>query len=112
MADASRGRAYSNRPAKCAALGHHRRNDAVGATLLSMADGPILDDGSYEALVVDASPAEDDSVSLDLTIVAGPNKGHVVTIRATGLGGDPLDLLGMPATIVVAEGRPKVTFVD
>lgn len=77
-----------------------------------MADDPILDDGSYEAVVVDANAADDDSVSLDLTIVAGPQKGDVVTIRASGLSSDPLDLLGTPATIVVAEGRPTVTFVD
>lgn len=75
-----------------------------------MADGPLLDDGIYEALVVDASTAPDGSVSMDLTVVAGRSKGEVVRVRATGLASGPLELLGMPATLVVANGQPSVTF--
>ncbi|HEX6167135.1 MAG TPA: hypothetical protein VFZ30_10130 [Acidimicrobiales bacterium] len=71
-----------------------------------------LPDGTYDALVVDISEGEGDdgTVAVDLTIVAGPAKGEVVTLRATGLAGDPLDLLGMPATITVAGGAPSVRF--
>ncbi|HEX5945115.1 MAG TPA: hypothetical protein VFY82_02510 [Acidimicrobiales bacterium] len=69
-----------------------------------------LADGSYDALVVDAVEHDDGSVSVDLTIIAGASKGEVVTLRATGLEGDPLDLLGVPATITVAGGSPSVRF--
>ena len=34
----------------------------------------------------------------------------MVTLRAENLARDPLDLLGVPATITVAEGRPSVRF--
>jgi hypothetical protein len=69
-----------------------------------------LPDGAYDALVVDATGHDDGSVSVDLTIVAGAVKGEVVTLRAAGLTGDPLDLLGVPATITVTGGVPSVRF--
>jgi hypothetical protein len=77
-----------------------------------MSDPPpgSLADGSYDALVVDAEAAEDGSVGVELTIVAGPAKGDVVALRASGLAGDPLDLLGVPATITVRDGVPSVRF--
>jgi hypothetical protein len=69
-----------------------------------------LPDGAYDALVVDAVQHDDGSVSVDLTIIAGAVKGEVVTLRTTGLTGDPLELLGVPATITVAGGTPSVRF--
>lgn len=69
-----------------------------------------LPDGTYDALVIDAAEHDDGSVSVDLTIVAGPSKGEVVTLLASGLAGDPLDLLGVPATITVSDGSPSVRF--
>lgn len=69
-----------------------------------------LPDGTYDALVIDAAEHDDGSVSVDLTIIAGAAKGEVVTLRATGLTGDPLDLLGVPATITVSGGAPSVRF--
>ena len=69
-----------------------------------------LPDGTYDALVVDATTHDDGSVAVELTIVAGEAKGDVVTLRATNLAGDPLDLLGVPATITVAGGSPSVRF--
>lgn len=72
--------------------------------------GGVLPDGAYDALVVDATEHDDGSVAVELTIVAGTAKGEVVTLRATGLTGDPLDLLGVPATVTVAGGTPSVRF--
>ena len=69
-----------------------------------------LPDGTYDALVVDAADHDDGSVSVDLTIVAGAVKGEVVSLRTAGLTGDPLDLLGVPATISVTGGVPSVRF--
>ena len=69
-----------------------------------------LPDGIYDALVVYTATHDDGSVAVDLTIVAGEAKGEVVTLRAENLSGDPLDLLGVPATITVTEGSPSVRF--
>ena len=69
-----------------------------------------LPDGTYDALVVDAAEHDDGSVAVDLTIVAGAAKGEVVTLRTSGFTGDPLDLLGVPATITVTDGAPSVRF--
>jgi len=85
---------------------------------------PMLDDGDYDALVIDAEEADGDAphddrgaggtgprpatVVLELTLVAGPHKGHVVRVRASGLGRPALDLLGLPATLHVIDGQPSV----
>jgi hypothetical protein len=68
----------------------------------------VLDDGTYDALVVDATPRDGGGVSIELTVVAGPAKGEVVAVLARGLAGDPLDLLGVPATLTVAGGVPSL----
>jgi hypothetical protein len=71
-----------------------------------------FDDGTYDAFVVDAaSGVADDGTAvmhLELTILGGPHKGEVVAITATGLPGNELDLLGMPATLTVDAGQPSV----
>jgi hypothetical protein len=73
-------------------------------------DHSLLPDGSYDVLVVDASrPGEDGSISVEVAIIAGPAKGQVVSLRTTGLAGtDPLDLLGLPATLTVRAGEPAL----
>lgn len=71
---------------------------------------PALPDGAYDALVVDATEGHGGSVTVELTIVAGPAKGEVVSLRTAGLSGDPIDLLGVPATLTVAGGVPSVRF--
>ena len=68
----------------------------------------MLDDGDYDALVVDGDVVGPDAVRLELTITAGPHKGELVSVRATGLGADPVDLLGLPARLSVAGGEPRV----
>jgi hypothetical protein len=68
----------------------------------------VLEDGSYDALVVDAS-IDGEAMALDLTILAGAHKGEVVAIRATGIDADDLELLGMPGTLVVENGVPRFT---
>lgn len=67
-----------------------------------------LPDGSYDAFVVDVV-REGEITRLDLTIVAGPHKGEVVSVRATGITASEGDLIGMPATLTVRDGAPAVT---
>ena len=71
-----------------------------------------LPDGSYDAIVVDARDNEDGSVTLELAISSGPQKGNTIDIRAAGLGRDALDVLGLPATLTVDSGKPAVRFDD
>ncbi len=68
----------------------------------------MLPDGSYDAVVVDATPA-DDHVRVELALSTGPNKGEVVAVRGRFAVSDPIELLGLPATLTVREGEPSVT---
>lgn len=71
--------------------------------------GTPLPDGVFDVLVLDADRGDDEpAVALELTIVSGEHKGAVVSVSATGVDHDPLDLLGIPATLTVEGGRPAV----
>jgi hypothetical protein len=67
----------------------------------------VLEDGTYDVLVVDAD-ADGAGSRLDVTVLGGPRKGDVVSIRVSGMAGDPLDLLGLPGTLTVADGEPSI----
>ena len=66
-----------------------------------------LPDGCYDVLVVDATADATDFV-IELTILAGEHKGAVVGVRATGLDVDELELLGLPGTLDVENGVPRL----
>jgi len=71
----------------------------------------MLSDGTYDAFVLDAEAVPDGgtgAVRVELTITSGPSKGEVVSVRGHIGGGDPLDLLGIPATLVVEDGTPRL----
>lgn len=73
----------------------------------------MLEDGTYDAIVFDAASedGDDDGVTtVELTLLDGPHKGEVVSLRTTDWSGDALDLLAVPATITVTGGEPSVTF--
>lgn len=74
----------------------------------------MLSDGTYDVLVVDAEADGDDgsAIRVELTVLAGPLKGEVFAITATGLDRDPLDLLAVPGTVVVVDGEPRLTLED
>ncbi|MCU1496373.1 MAG: hypothetical protein JWM47_326 [Acidimicrobiales bacterium] len=70
----------------------------------------MLEDGTYDAIVVDAEEGEaPGTIVVELAIAAGPHRGELVPVTATGLDRDPLDLLAVPATITVAGGVPSVS---
>jgi hypothetical protein len=68
----------------------------------------VLDDGTYEGIVVDVAMA--DRVVLCVAIVSGPRRGDVVDVRAAAMHDDAVDLLGMPCVLSVHEGEPSVVF--
>ncbi len=81
---------------------------ARGARTLHPVDDAPLADGTYDAFVVDADERPDGGTALELTITAGEHKGRVLAMSSPSSMGDPIDLLGMPATIVVTDGSPAV----
>jgi len=70
----------------------------------------VLADGTYDAIVVDATDVDagNAGVRLELTIVAGPHKGDVVAVRAEHLAMTAVETLGLPARLVVTDQRPEV----
>ena len=74
----------------------------------------MLPDGDYDVLVVDVDPNEDDthSARLDLVIVSGVRKGEVVSLRASGLVRDATGSLGLPATLRIIAGVPRLELED
>ena len=75
----------------------------------------MLDDGTYDVLVVDAEPADPSdpagaaAIRVEVTVLSGPHKGELFAITATGLDRDPLDLLAVPGTVGVVDGQPRLT---
>ena len=80
-------------------------------------DDALLPDGTYDVFIVDAEDAASDEAgdgggppgtTLDLTVTSGAHKAETLTLRSTTWLGDPIDLIGMPATLTVALGVPSV----
>ncbi len=69
-----------------------------------------LSDGSHDVVVVDAREDEDGVVHLELAVTSGAHKGDVVHVAARSFARDALDVLGLPATVHVHEGVPRVVF--
>lgn len=67
-----------------------------------------LEDGTYDAFVVDAADGEAGGTVLELTITTGEHKGRVVALSSDTPLGDPVELMGLPATLTVAMGVPSV----
>ena len=70
----------------------------------------VLDDGIYDVLVIDAREDDDSVVHLDLTVVSGSEKGNVVRLSGPRGERDATDLLGLPATLHVVDGVPRLRF--
>jgi hypothetical protein len=70
----------------------------------------VLNDGTYDVFVIDAEDALEpqDALRLELTVTQGPYKGDVVTVIAQHLPLNAVQVLGLPATLVVEHGQPRV----
>lgn len=68
----------------------------------------MLPDGTYDVIVVDAARDSTSALGLEVAILAGDQKGQVVSVRADGLGIDELAALGLPGTLTVAAGEPSL----
>jgi hypothetical protein len=72
-------------------------------------DDAQLPDGRYDAFVVWAEARDNDHVAFDLTITTGNNRGDVITVIGPARG-DPINLVGLPCTLVVETGAPTIEF--
>ena len=62
----------------------------------------MLDDGQYDAFIVWVDTRDRDQLHFELTITSGAHKGEVVEVLASQMHArDPLDLVGLPCTLVV-----------
>jgi hypothetical protein len=67
-----------------------------------------LSDGMYDAFIVWAEERGDGALALDLTITSGAHKGDVVSVRAADAPQDAIALVGIPCTLRVRDGEPRV----
>jgi hypothetical protein len=69
-----------------------------------------LEDGVYDAFVVWAEARDDGHVALDITITTGAHKGDVVDVVMRAQSRDVMSFVGLPCTLVVRDGVPRVEF--
>ena len=67
-----------------------------------------LPDGEYSIFIIDAENIDDGTVRLEITITVGEHKGEVIAVRASHLTDDPIMLMGLPGTLHVVDGVPRV----
>lgn len=77
-----------------------------------------LDDGIYDVVIIDVHDttfgAREHSralaISIEVLITSGARKGDVVALQGSRGRSEPLELLGLPATLTVTEGAPRLAF--
>jgi len=78
----------------------------MGERGFDMDDSQLLD-GRYDAFIVWAEGRDDGKVAFDLTITTGHNRGDVITVIGPAHG-DPINLVGLPCTLIVENGTPTL----
>lgn len=108
----ARDRAHMTRTAHHAE--HPKRKIASFPCSTRISSKMFLEDGTYDAFVIDARDDEEISgaMRVELTITSGARKGEVVNVRATNVQRDVIALIGMPATLRVENGEPHLTIDD
>lgn len=70
-----------------------------------------LPDGTYDVFVVDADDlgtAGGATTALELTITSGEHRSETMALTAPVRLGEPVDLIGLPATLTIQDGTPSV----
>lgn len=109
-----------------ARVARESRTETVTCATMKVVDF-ALEDGSYDAFVVWADDVDDmhhdahddvhkeahgevHGVAIDLTITTGPHRGEVVSVRAQNLRRDAVELIGLPCTLHVSAGQPRISW--
>jgi hypothetical protein len=67
-----------------------------------------LRDGTYDAIIISAEQ-RDDGTALECAITSGEQRGDLVSIVTSSfVARDPLSLLGMPCTLIVANNEIRI----
>jgi hypothetical protein len=74
-------------------------------------DEPLAD-GTYEVMVLDVDESPGEAHTVSVTILTGAHKGAVIALRATGFGGDPLEMLAAPGVLTVTDAIPHLVLDD
>lgn len=68
----------------------------------------MLPDGRYEVFVIWAERDDEGQLRVELTVTTGEYKGDVVPVVGAFPRTDPIALTGMPCTLVVDDGTPRL----
>jgi hypothetical protein len=68
-----------------------------------------MPDGRYDVFIIDAEIIDESTMRIELMMVTGDDKGNVFALRGPMLADDPIDVIGLPATMTVTDGVPSVT---
>ena len=67
-----------------------------------------MPDGRYDVFVVDAETIDETTMRVEIAMVSGDDKGAVFAMRGPHLARDPIELLGLPGTLIVRDGVPRL----
>jgi hypothetical protein len=67
-----------------------------------------FDDGRYDVFIIDANDDEDGATRIELTVTTGARKGEVIALTARNIAADAVSLMGLPATLMVEHGTPRL----
>ena len=67
-----------------------------------------MPDGRYDVFIVDAETIDETTMRVEIAMVSGDEKGDVFAVRGPHLARDPIDLLGLPGTLIVRDGIPRL----
>lgn len=67
-----------------------------------------MPDGRYDVFVVDAETIDESTMRVEIAMVSGDDKGNVFAMRGPHLARDPIELLGLPGTLIVRDGVPRL----
>ena len=67
-----------------------------------------MPDGRYDVFIIDAETIDETTMRVEFALVDGVDKGNIIALRGPHLADDPLSLLGLPATLFVRDGAPRL----
>jgi hypothetical protein len=90
------------------ARGFWTRGGAETLVLQGFQGMDAMPDGRYDVFVVDAETIDESTMRVEIAMVSGDDKGNVFAMRGPHLARDPIELLGLPGTLIVRDGVPRL----
>lgn len=67
-----------------------------------------LADGRYDVFILDAEILDARTMRVEFAFVSGEEKGDVLAVRGPHLARVATSLIGLPATLLVVDGAPRI----